>query len=307
MTNNIYKVLESIETPLTGFKFKKVNDAFWGKNSNGKVVFGLSSEDNSKTIIESTKHLSLLLNIECEIDDKNEISRERLNLLILKSDPLLDLFINLTTVFIENKTGYSFLNFFLQLKELFSMEGKVQNSELQGLFGELFVIYFFKRSFNLDISNFYQSTNKMKFDFSVSETKKIEVKTTLKQERIHHFKNEQLNNLRYDIKIISLMMQKDDKGLSLLLLIERCKNLFSNNLTMLLNIEKIVKTCDVSDLESVVFNENHLIDNLKIYDSAQVPKIQEKTVEGIFNIEFDSNLTNSKSISQKEMFFWVQE
>lgn len=307
MKNNIYSVLESIDTPVTGFKFKKVNDAFWGKNLNGNVVFGLSSKDNSKTIIESTKHLSLLLNIECEIDDNNEVSRERLNLLILKSESLLDLFINLTTVFIINKTNYSFLNFFLQLKELFSIEGKVQNSELQGLFGELFVIHYFKQVLNLDISNFYQSTNKMKFDFSISETKKIEIKTTLKQERVHHFKNEQLNNLRYDIKIISLMMQKDDKGLSLLSLIERCKNIFSNNLSMLLNIEKIVKACDISDLETIIFNENHLKDNLKIYDSTEVPKIKEKTEEGIFNIEFDSNLTNSKSLSEREMVFWIQE
>lgn len=306
MTNNIYHVLASINIPESGFIFKKVNDSFWGKDFNGNIVFGLLSRENSKTIIESTKNLSLLLNIECEIEDNKNKSREYLNLLVLKNKTLLDLFISLTTVFVKNETNYSFLKFFLHLKELFSIDSKAQTSELQGLFGELFVLYYFKSTLNLDISDFYQSTNKMKFDFSISDTKKIEVKTTLKQERIHHFKNEQLNNLRYDIKIISLMLQKDDKGLSLLNLIQSCKNLFSNSLTTLLNIEKIVRTCEISDLDAIAFNEKHLIDNLRIFDSIEIPKIKEKTDAGIFNIEFDSNLSNSNSLSTQETIKWIQ-
>lgn len=306
MIYNIYDILASISIPESGFKFKKLEDSFWGKDSNANIVFGLSSRENSKTIIESTKNLSLLLNIECEIEDDMNKSREYLNLLVLKNETLLDLFIRLTSVFVKNENNYSFLKFFLHLKELFSIDVKAQASELQGLFGELFVLYYFKSVLNVNISDFYQSTNKMKFDFSISDTKKIEIKTTLKQERIHHFKNEQLNNLRYDIKVVSLMMQKDDKGLSLLTLIQHCKNLFSDSLTTLLNIEKIVRTCETSDLESIVFNEKHLIDNIKIFDSIEIPKIKEKTETGIFNIEFDSNLSNSNSLSTQEVIKWLQ-
>lgn len=39
---------------------------------------------------------------------------------------------------------------------------------------------------------YWQSQDKMKFDFSINETKKIEVKTTTSETRKHKFKHEQL-------------------------------------------------------------------------------------------------------------------
>ncbi len=102
------------------------------------------------------------------------------------------------------------------------------------------------------------------------------------------------------------MIKKDDKGLSLLTLIQHCKKLFSDSLTTLLNIDKIVRTCETSYLETIVFNEKYLVDNMKIFDSREIPKIKEKTDAGIFNIEFDSNLSNSSSLSTQEIIEWIQ-
>lgn len=305
MIEDVKNIISSVKKTNQGFVFKKYKNSFWGKDSNDYVVFGLVSKDNVKSLIESTKSLSLLLNVECEIDDNKQKRIEKLNILILKNNLKIEMFINLAEVFIKNIDKYSFLDFFLYLKELFSIETKVNLSELQGLFGELYALYYFKEILNLDISKYYQSSNKMKFDFSISNNKKMDVKTTLKTERIHHFTNEQLNSLRYDIKIISIMLQKDDKGVSLYDLIKRCKILFSNNLSILLNIEKIIMRSEDTDLKTISYNENYILDNLRIYDSKDIPRLTEKTKEGIFNIEYDSNLSGVKSLSQGEIEKWI--
>lgn len=306
MMNTVYNLLLTISKPDSGFKFKKDGNAFWGKDSNENTVFGLVSTEYSKTIIETTKNLSLLLNVECEVEYACKVIKEKLNLLILKNSSYLDLFISLVSVFIKNESTYSFLTFFLNLKELFRIEGKVETIELQGLFGELFTLSYFKKTLKKDISSFYQSSNNMKFDFSITDNKKIEVKTTTKEERIHHFKSDQLNTLRYDIKIVSLLMQKDDKGLSLYSLIDECKNLFFDSLNTLLIIEKAIRNYDVAELKSISFNEKYLNDNIRIYDAINIPRITEKTKEGIFNIEFDSNLTNSKWLSFSDILEWIK-
>ena len=41
--------------------------------------------------------------------------------------------------------------------------------------------------YDIDISEYYQIEDRRKFDFSISDRKKIDVKTTTKPERIHHF------------------------------------------------------------------------------------------------------------------------
>jgi len=307
MKNEIFELISSIIKPESGFLFKKYEGAYWGKDCLDNVVFGMKSNDNMTTIVESTKWLSLLLNIDCEIITANQTTIEKLNLLILKNSDQLDIFISLASVFTNNETKYTFLKFFVYLKDLFSAEGKTSTIELQGLYGELYTLIYFKQYLSQDISVYFQSKNMLKFDFSFSDTNKMDVKTTIKEVRSHHFKNEQLNNLRYDIKIVSILMLKDDKGLSLFTLIEKCKEFFSNSLSTLLNIEKIIKNWEIKDLYTISFNEQYIKDNLRVYDSNDIPRLTEKTNEGIYNIEFDSDLTNSKYMSLDEIKQWISK
>ena len=68
----------------------------------------------------------------------------------------------------------------------------------------------------------------------LSEKKKIEVKTTLKEDRIHHFLHQQLDTDRLDIRVISILLQKDDAGMSLLDLIN---NTLNNDLSNIINLD----------------------------------------------------------------------
>ena len=63
----------------------------------------------------------------------------------------------------------------------------------------------------------------MKFDFSISEKVKLEVKATVKNIRTHHFRHEQLMTEVYDIFVLSYLLRYDDEGLSLFELLMSCK------------------------------------------------------------------------------------
>jgi len=305
MTEQILQTISSLEKPDEGYVFRQVNDVFWGKDSEDNVVFGMVSQDDSRTLIESTKHLKLLLNVLCQVEKNDKKYNENLNILILNNNNQLELFISLSNIFAKEREKHSFLEFFLFLKNLFTNAKSVSINELQGKFGELYVMYYFKTVLEVDISNFYQTENKLKFDFSISEEKKLEIKTTLKQERVHRFRNEQLNSLRYDIKIVSILLQKDDRGLSLYELVERCKLLFNDNFITMLNIEKMIYNIETQILKDIKFNEQYLLDNIKIFDAVDIPRIREKTDEGIFNIEYDSNLTGIKYCDVIKLIEWL--
>ena len=51
--------------------------------------------------------------------------------------------------------------------------------------------------------------------FSISEKLKLEIKSTTKNSRTHHFRHEQLMTELYNIYVLSYMFRYDDEGLSL--------------------------------------------------------------------------------------------
>ena len=49
-------------------------------------------------------------------------------------------------------------------------------------------------------------------------------------------------------------------------------------------------------LQNLKFNEQYTINNLKLINANQIPKVEQTSGNGVFNIEFDSNLEKSQSI-----------
>lgn len=307
-TKEIISLLESIKIPEEGFNLKKYNNLYWGKGPNGEIVYAFESiNKNLQPLFQVTKYLTLYLNTIFDVEEEGIKRKLALSMIVLKSNEkdYINIFIRLSLSITCNLNEENLLNYFLNLKDLFSNSKKVSDLELQGLYGELFTMYFLKISYNLDISTYYQSEDKRKFDFSITERKKIEIKTTLKPERIHHFLQEQLNIQRYDIKIVSLMLQKDDKGLSLLELINNCKNIFSSNLSVLLHIEKTIKNIDDIQLENLKFNYDYSKAKFKIYDALNIPRLKEKTEEGVFNVQFDSDISTSQATDISYFISWL--
>ncbi|MBS1363062.1 MAG: PD-(D/E)XK motif protein [Bacilli bacterium] len=307
-TKEIKELLNNIPSSNNGYNLVTVDEFMWGKGKNNEIVFGFISINKKITpLIQTTSHLKLYINnlFEIKIDNKNVY--EKMSLLVLKTINLkyVEVFINLILSMIENLNEEKLLNHFLEIKALFSNERKISKYELEGMWGELFSMYNLKQYYNIDISKYYQKEAKRKFDFSVTDKKKIEIKSTLKPERIHHFLHQQLDTDRFDIMVISIKLQKDDKGLSLFELIKICKTLFSNNFEIILYIETIVKNIEINELEELKFNLEYAKSNFKIFDALTLPRIKEKNVDGIFNVEYDVDFSNIKNKKIEEFNKWL--
>lgn len=307
-TKEIKELLNNIPISNNGYNLVTVDKFMWGKGKNNEIVFGFISINNKITpLIQTTAHLKLYINnlFEIKIDNKNVC--EKMSLLVLKtiSSKYVEVFINLILSMIENLNEEKLLSHFLEIKALFSNERKISRNELEGMWGELFSMYNLKKYYNTDISKYYQKEAKRKFDFSVTDKKKIEIKSTLKPERIHHFLHQQLDTDRFDIMVISIKLQKDDKGLSLFELIKICKTLFSNNFEIIFYIETIVKNIEINELEELKFNLEYAKTNFKIFDALTLPRIKEKNVDGIFNVEYDVDFSNIQNKEIEEFNKWL--
>lgn len=306
--NSIKEILNTISVPTDGLTLKKKNLFYWGRSSSGDIVYGIESKNkNLVTMTQTTRYLKICLNTTFNVTFDDLSEQKNLSLIILKQEGIkfLDIFVRLTDTIDSELSDQELLTYFLNLKDLFSNDTKKSIKELQGLYGELYAMVYLKEKEQINIAQFYQSEDKRKFDFSINDNKKIEVKTTTLPARIHHFKLDQLNVLRYDILVASIMLQKDDGGLSLNSLIEQAKKLFSNNLKLLLHIENMVKNIDVDVLATLKYNKLFIDENIKFVRAIDIPRIQEKTMDGVFNVEFDSDLSSCKKFDENEIHEWI--
>jgi hypothetical protein len=161
------------------------------------------------------------------------------------------------------------------------------------------------RKNGINIDTFWQSQDRMKFDFSLSDSKKIEVKTTTSDTRKHKFRHEQLVSDIYDTWIVSLLLRKDDKGLSLYELTNTIKNSCPGNLNLHTRISLMLSNYTVEELSSIRFNSEYITQNISFYRTIDIPKFKDKQPVGVTNTEYDSDLTSIKKRHINELTEWM--
>ena len=133
----------------------------------------------------------------------------------------------------------------------------------------------------------------MKFDFMLDDKKRIEIKSTIKSSRTHHFRHEQLQSELYDIKIVSLMLRKSDTGISLEELINSIRHIYAKNYALLMHIESLIPHVDDDMLRAIRYDGLHLKDNLRFYDAKDVVRARQKQPIGGADIFLDQRLQNN--------------
>lgn len=286
------------------------NLCFFGKDSKNNVVYMIPSMfERVAPVYQETRSLSFAFNKKCVFRHGDLVETKIVHILTCKEtdEDKLIAFIRLTKAFSQNERDndqHYLTKLFSSLSGLFDRERNVSEIELQGLFSELYIIlYLFKRS--CDISKYWQSRKMMKFDFSLDEKKRLEIKSTLKSSRTHHFKHDQLLNELYDIRIASFMLRKSDYGLSLEELIETIQDKYADDYALLMHIESLVAHVDKELLSSVKYDEIYLKDNLKFYDAREIPHFNEKTPDGVFNAEYDCCLDTSPTLTEEALIEWI--
>ena len=285
-SRTIFKKLNAKEPSCQTYEVFSADEVcYFGKDKDNNVVFLIPSlTTRVAPVYQETRSLRFAFNKKCTFRNDNSVETKVVHLLTCKErdEDKIMAFIRLTKAFAQNDRDndqYYLARLFSSISSLFDKERKVSEIELQGLFSELYtIIYFSKKS--CDLSRFWQSRNMMKFDFSISEKKRLEIKSTLKTSRTHHFKHDQLLSELYDIHIISFLLRKSDFGVSLEDLVETIREAYPDNYALLMHIESSVAHVDKDMLRGIKYDELYLKDNMRYFDAKDIPHFNEKTPDG---------------------------
>jgi len=213
------------------------------------------------------------------------------------------IFLELSGLFVDAASSQNqeefILELFSTLSTFFSNRIEMSDRELRGLYAELYTIRSFED--DLHLSQYWQSKDKMKFDFSLTSNVKLEIKSTLKNERRHHFKHEQLICTSHNIYILSYLLRPDDEGLSMYDLIVECKELLSKEPEKALRLINVIKDVSEQRLRDIKFDEDYIRSKRKFYKASDIPRFDEQTPEGVANAEYDCLLDNINSIMEDDV------
>ena len=276
------------------------HDSYYiGKDNDGwtSIIFK-SLEPKRDPVSMKTKKISVECNREVEFYLNNSKYYDICNILKCSSDNKhdIELFLQLVeTYFLQDLPKMNYIiDVFQTLNDFFEKPETITKSEALGLYGELYTIYHFKDIFNF--SRFWQTKEMMNFDFSITERVKLEIKTTIKEDRKHHFRYNQLNNSLGDIYILSYMLKEDDNGLSLKELIKQCLPLLSEYPTKKARLVAILNNeANTYELNNCNYLESYTLENMKFIDSKDIPKIDQDPTN-VTKIEFDSNCNDCQFI-----------
>lgn len=279
---------------------------FIGRDSNGSIVIVQVSESKEPSICKKTKYISLEYNVCVEFQNDGLKNAEKVNIIKCTSTENNDrkIFLELSELLIKHEHK-SFLEIFDSLHQLFSDKKELSDSELIGFYAEFFTLLYFDKSLN--IKKYWQSKDRMKYDFSFSETEKLEIKATTKNTRIHHFNHEQLFSKNINIFVLSYMLRYDDKGFSFFDLLEECKKLKPVSKAIIQREYYIWKNCDEERLKKMKFNAEYTKQNMHFYKASDIPKFNQLMPDGVSNAEYDCSLENIQYIEYDDFLNFINQ
>lgn len=192
---------------------------------------------------------------------------------------------------------------FMTLTTFFSKRKSYSREELQGLYGELYTLYYFYNT--IDLTSCWQKKDNLKFDFSIDSKTKLEIKTTLKDDRIHKFNHEQLAAKIYDIYILSYKLKYDDSGLRLSKLITNCIELLKNHSEKVRRLYKVLYECSDDELDKHIYSEEYIQDKMRLYNAKDVPHYDD--IDGVTHVSYNSNFENVETVDIEAFIEFCKE
>ena len=307
---SLVKLYEQLNSPkdLNVFNTDKISNEhnhLIGINSKKQVaiIFDVSGSSGTN---DNLTNISLQHNLPCGIYDKSNIRTDKkVSIILCKSEDekVKKLFLNSlegTVLSLKSEISQKEIDdFFKSLIRLFEKISNRKKTDLIGLWGELFIIYSCKDHESLkNLINSWHTDNHETFDFYMSN-QALEVKTTLKGSRKHHFSYEQLSSNNINLVISSILLRETTTGLSVIDLKEKIEKSLDdeiciNKLNNLFDLITLNSTED--DMNKTKFDLDWASRNILFFDQKNVPKINEKLQRGVSDVKFVSDLTNSKNI-----------
>lgn len=283
---------------------------FYGIDHEKNIVFAIQSiNPKVAPILQKTKKLRFAFNTKCKVYFESVVEEKFVHILTCysKDEEDIEAFIRLTDSFVQSykENKYPVSSLFTSLSSLFANDYRIINlNQARGFYGELYAIkYFYENS--IAIYPYWQKRERLNFDFSITSRKRLEVKSTISTNRIHHFLHEQLIGDIYDIYVISILLRNDDQGLSLRSLIEEVREISRDDFDTLIYIDKLARGVHEEDISLIKFDEEYTRNNIRFFNAKIIPKFESEQPEGVSQTEYNSDLTNIPSTSFEIVKEWI--
>lgn len=206
-------------------------------------------------------------------------------------------------LFIKNDNSLSadeMLKLFYSLETIFSVVSMHDKTLEIGLYGELSLInYLYEIGF--DCYKSWHTDFFNKHDFEINEKTKLEVKSTIKDFRIHSFGKDQISRKYLNVFIVSCKLKPCEFGLSLYQLCKQTIALLDNK-NQMLSIELLMKKLGLNEgYQGINCDKSETYEGMKLYNSIDIPKLVDVIPEGISNVRYDVDFSNIKSSDFDEL------
>ena len=284
--------------------FQYTPELLIGQDSDQNVVIVCKSSQPARSIVrQKTRQLSIECNVRVTyfIDGAQETGVVHIVRCFASTEKERDIFLQLCPMFIDasvcDDQERALLELISILTAFFANNNEPSNQELQGLYAELYTIWSYRDQY--DFGSHWHSNDRLKFDFSITDKVKVEIKSTLKNERKHHFRHEQLLGELFSIFVISYMLRLDDEGLSLYDLIKITKPLIAADPRRLLILARYEKNTSEQRLQQFRFSEAITNNKRRVYRATDIPRFNELTPNGVSNAEYDCLLENVPALEEE--------
>ena len=75
----------------------------------------------------------------------------------------------------------------------------------------------------------------------------------------------------------------------------------------MIHIESIVSQVDYEELYNIKYDRIYTKTNMRFYNAKEIPHLNEKTPDGVFNAEYDCSLDTSPTVTEKDIISWIKE
>lgn len=253
-----------------------------------------SSQKYCLTLADGSKHEAPFHALCCETAEQSDV----------------DTFLVLIEAFLTRHqkqiiTGEVLVSFFRSMVRLFSVgHARDLEGERMGLWGELFMMSRVRGS--QFWAPFWHSETTCRFDFS-APGRRVEVKTTLGAQRIHHFSHRQIYaEGGQEILIVSLLVREEDSGLSLRNLIYECRETVVST-PYSLKLERAIRSAGMENPSEIgpVFDPAEAERNLAWFRSTDAPHFRMPEPPGVSQTRYKVDLSTAPRLELQEVDVWL--
>jgi hypothetical protein len=289
------------------------DDAYLGIDSASRPCFFVRAAEKSMGPPLRTTHVSLRLGQEYRVaSPKGPARSARLHALICETADEADVetFIVLVEAFLsrykkERIDEKVLTAFFGSMARLFSIGPSDDlRTERQGLWGELFLMSHVNGF--VFWAPFWHSETTRKFDFSC-RNKRVEVKSTVGTERVHQFSHRQIYELEgEEIMIASLLLRKDDAGLSLRKLIQEARAALQGT-EHYFKLEQSVRQAGMETTEEngPSYDSREAEKELAWYRATEAPHFQIPEPPGVSQTHYRDDLSTAPKVGSEGLSGWL--